>query len=570
MNPSLWRGALRAVAIAIAVTALIDPVLTVARTRVPPVVLIDLTDGEVTAVASAMGRAHPEADVEVRTAEGHRLPCEPGERCVAVVDGSVKVAVPADLKTPWSLITTAETRAPNVRLRSVVMASAQHAAAAGLARVVAEGIGVAGRRTTITISDGNAVVGNAAIDWNTDGTQSVEVPWWPIGPGPRSLRIEAATDGDVLRFDDEIDAGIDVASGRLPVMVYDARPSWGSAFVRRALEDDRRFLVEHRARLAPALSAGTANARLDERALDDAAVLIVGGLDALTAHEVDLIDRFVRVRGGTAVLLPERMPYGPVTRLFDRGWVERLLTDAQNVGPLRASELLVYPANAGHNQVLAESGETPTIVATPTGAGRVIVSGAMDAWRYRDADNGAFDRFWRSIVAEGVAAGMPLRLDFETTIAVPGSRQPFLLRYRAMSPASAIEANAVATCGGTPARALRLWPAGPPGVLRGELPVGQGACTVEAAVNDTLVTRGIAVIAAPSRAVDDTLAALEQAARRSGGDVTDEDNLGAIARHTPVTPEPTPVWPMRSAWWMVPFAGCLAAEWWLRRRTGIR
>jgi MoxR-like ATPase len=28
--------------------------------------------------------------------------------------------------------------------------------------------------------------------------------------------------------------------------------------------------------------------------------------------------------------------------------------------------------------------------------------------------------------------------------------------------------------------------------------------------------------------------------------------------------------PMRSAWWLVPFAACLSGEWWLRRRHGQR
>jgi hypothetical protein len=29
-------------------------------------------------------------------------------------------------------------------------------------------------------------------------------------------------------------------------------------------------------------------------------------------------------------------------------------------------------------------------------------------------------------------------------------------------------------------------------------------------------------------------------------------------------------YPMRSWWWLLPFAGCLTAEWWLRRRAGLR
>jgi hypothetical protein len=28
--------------------------------------------------------------------------------------------------------------------------------------------------------------------------------------------------------------------------------------------------------------------------------------------------------------------------------------------------------------------------------------------------------------------------------------------------------------------------------------------------------------------------------------------------------------PMRSPWWIVPFAACLSAEWWLRRRAELR
>jgi hypothetical protein len=28
--------------------------------------------------------------------------------------------------------------------------------------------------------------------------------------------------------------------------------------------------------------------------------------------------------------------------------------------------------------------------------------------------------------------------------------------------------------------------------------------------------------------------------------------------------------PMRSAWWLLPFAACLGGEWWLRRRAGLR
>jgi hypothetical protein len=101
---------------------------------------------------------------------------------------------------------------------------------------------------------------------------------------------------------------VTVAVSRSAVLVFDARPSWSSTFVRRALEDDARFTVGYRTRLAPAISAGTAHGRLDAAALDAAAVTVVGGVDALTAGDVALLDQYVKVRGGTLVLLPERLP----------------------------------------------------------------------------------------------------------------------------------------------------------------------------------------------------------------------------------------------------------------------
>ncbi len=565
MNQRLLRGILRGIAIAIAVVALVDPVLTVDRAPAIPLTLIKMTASDVAPIEYELRRVNSGTEVRLREAVHHRLPCGPGERCVVIADGSVNAEFPPDLDQPFSLIKVNDSAGPNVRLRSVVLA-AQHASAAGVARVTVDGRDAIGRRTEIKISDNAALVGSGVVEWKSDGPQTVDVPWWPLGPGPRTLRIEVLPAGDEsVLFDNVLSAGVDVGSERLPVLVFDARSSWGSTFVRRALEDDSRFVVEHRARLAPAIASGTPNGRLDARALDAASVLIVGGPDALTASEVDLVERFVRVRGGTAVLLPERAPSGSAARLFAGEWSERLTSEPQGVGPLKATELLLAAGASG------ASSASGAVVITPTGTGRIVVSTAMDAWRYRDDDSGAFDQFWRSVVAEGAAAGAALRLEFEHAIASPGARQPFTLRYRSMRPASTLEASAVARCAS--AQAIRLWPAGTPGVMRGELPIGNhGACTVEAAVNDARVMRGITVSTATSRPADDTLAQLESHARASGGVVTDKDNLvrlrafGAPARQA----APAQIHPMRVAWWILPFAGCLSMEWWLRRRLGLR
>jgi hypothetical protein len=215
------------------------------------------------------------------------------------------------------------------------------------------------------------------------------------------------------------------------------------------------------------------------------------------------------------------------------------------------------------------------VVDTPTGHGRIIVSGAMDAWRYRDAGAGAFDRFWQSLVAEAAAGSGAVRLEFARDLASPGSRVPFLVRYRSMTPPATVEAGAVARCGAGPARAIRLQPAGSAGVFRGELAIGDAAaCEIEVVVNDAHTSGSMAVMRDARPAVPQTLAKLERLARRTGGVVTDDDTLAPIVDQLAAMPAPAPmmapVHPMRSAWWLLPFAGGLSIEWWLRRRRGLR
>jgi hypothetical protein len=345
--------------------------------------------------------------------------------------------------------------------------------------------------------------------------------------------------------------------------------------VRRAIEDDPRFAVGHRARLAPALSAGTANGRLDVAALDLASTAVIGGVDALTSSDVTLLDQFVRVRGGTLVLLAERAPAGPWSRLLAGSWAEHLAATPQRVGALHASEVLGAERLPITATVIASWGSSASIVALPAGAGRVVISGAMDAWRYRDLDAGGFDRFWRSLLAEGAALGEGLQLRFEDSLAKSGGRAKFTLVNRRMAPASAIEASAIARCGSAPATAIRLWPAGAHGEFTGELPLaGTGSCSIEALVNDRQAVGAIAVADTPAFGVEQTLAKLERRVAVSGGVISragDEATLARALTGAPMSPPVTTTeHPMRSAWWLLPFAGCLSVEWWLRRHAGLR
>lgn len=577
MPHTMLRGALRAFAVLTAVAALVDPVMTVARSAPRSVVMARLVSSGAGPVERALRSALPDFEWTFRTPEGRRLPCAQDEPCVIVADGSVAVDLPDDLAQPVSVITVGPVHGPNVGIRSAAASIAQHAAASGSVRVAMTGAGVVGRRTRLRINDGAATVGSAVHEWKADGDAVIDVPWWPLGEGPRALRVEAVPfEGEASALDNAVNVGVTVSSTRQRVLVFDPRPSWASTFVRRALEDDPRFLVEHQARLGPSLAAGTAGGRLDRRTLDAASAVIVGAPDGLRARDVDLLDRFVRRRGGTLILLPDRAPSGAVARLFDGRWSEHLETSPSAIGALQASETLRLLNPSPVDDVLGSVKGSPAIVLSPAGDGAIVVSGAMDAWRYRDADGGAFDRFWRSVVLESAAAGAPLRLDVATPIAVPGSTVSFEARYRRMEPSASAAITATAACGGRPAGTIRLWPKGPAGVFAGTLAIdGAEACEISVTADGVPgANGGVAVTTGAMRSVAAVMAELGRYASSTGGVTVAAGDEASVAAAIGIAASQTEtnvsIHPMQSPWWMLPFVACLSTEWWLRRRAGLR
>jgi hypothetical protein len=573
MNVVVVRLALRSIAVLIGIVAVIDPVWSSSRPSPRELIAISLASSDVRAAIASLNSGLSGWDVVPRETVSTRIPCGPDEQCVVLADGSRDIELPTDLRHPASLVTVRPAGGPNVSLQSVVTGPG-HVSAAGAARVELRREGAVDR-TRLEIRDGAAVIGTAIHEWKSESA-TVDVPWWPIEPGARTLRIEAVpVDGERTVIDNAIDVGVTVASAPVAILVYDARPSWSSTFVRRALEDDTRFAVDYRTRLAPALSAGTANGRLDARVLDSAAVVVIGGPDALTASEVTLLEQFVRVRGGTLVLLPEHRETGEASRLFGGAWTEHLASSPERLGPLHATEILRTGVVSMASTVLAHSGSMASIVVAPTGNGRVVMSGAMDAWRYRDLDAGAFDQFWRSLVAEGATAGQALQLRFTQALEARGSRARFTLRDRRMQPSPAVDATAVSRCGTGPARVVRLWPSGTFGEFSGELAVeGTGSCSIEATVGDRQVSGAVAVAERPMRGAEATIASLSRRVAAAGGSIGSADDVSSVVRaieSSPATMSPVvTVHPMRAWWWMVPFAACLSIEWWLRRRGGLR
>jgi hypothetical protein len=440
-------------------------------------------------------------------------------------------------------------------------------------RVALAGVGAAGRRTDVRVTDGAATLGSRVHEWTADGTVTVDVPWWPMGGGARALRIAAVPfEGEASALDNAIEVGVTVLTERARVLVFDARPSWASAFARRALEDDARFQVEHRVAVAPSLAAATAGGRLDALTLDAVSVVVVGGPDSLSASDVMLLERFVRERGGTLILAPDRAIGGAAAGLLRGRWTEHLESAPSKVGPLQASETLRLSDASPVDVILGAAQGHPAIVLSPAGHGRVVVSGALDAWRYRDTDNGAFDRFWRSLVLESAVASSALRIEIASPIAAPGTRTRFVVRHHRMAVTAGTTLTASAACGDDASQAVRLWPEAEPGVYSGELPAGEaGACSIRVAVDDgPIAVAGLAVTSAPIASTASVMAALETAAASTGGVVGDTGAVIQSLAAAATAALPTPVHPMRSPWWMSPFVACLGLEWWLRRRAGLR
>jgi hypothetical protein len=610
------RAIVRAAAAAIAAMGVVDPALTESRPR-PAAVDIAVIASRFDRVPAADGSAS-RIDVARRSAQtiaralGDRavvheaspldpLPCAPARPCVIITDGADTVELPADLRSSLSVVRVGTALSPNVAIVETSASSAAHLGAEAMIQVTLRGAGVTGLRTMVRVTDNGAIVGQAAHTWSADGELIVPVSWWPLVSSPRVLRVTAEPlDLEASSLDNSAEVGIAGTDEPMPVLAFDARPSWASVFVRRALEADPRLRVGFRTRLGPTLGAGSEGARLDEDTLRDAQAVVIGGPDSMTASEVDLLERYVRLRSGTLVLLPDRPMDGPIARLSPARWTEHLSQEPVAVGALRASELLTLDSPGSHDRVLASTTD-PTravVVSFPSGRGRIVVSGAMDAWRFRMAAGpegaagtskqeargsaqgprtSSFDRFWQSlIVAAAAAGGPPVSVAVNPAMTGPGRLVEISVERRGFAASSPALLSASASCGDLPPQAIRLWPTGDRHRLVGHFrPAAVGACRIDAVDGASRAYfDGLQVVATAARATPRFPGALDRAARDSGGwSVTagDEEPLirGLLAL-PPGPAEPVQHHPMRSPWWMVPFAACLGVEWWDRRRRGLR
>jgi hypothetical protein len=582
--------ALRVVAVLIAALGAIDPV----RTKMAPVdhpIAIRVIDspsldlpvsgsasGRVAALAAAermRARLGDRAAIRVGTA-GHGSICPERGVCIVIADGHVDRPVTAGARVAGA-VDVSGPLSPNVAIVAVESTRDPALTAPAMLRVRLRADGIRGT-SRIDVRDAGVLVGSGTHEWAGDQAEvTAAVRWIPLGPGPRRLHVLVhGPEPEETTIDNRADVGVDVSASPFPVLIDEPEATWAGTFIRRALEGDARFAVQSRAHLAPGLTT-TRGEPMTRDALEAARAVIVTAPDTLSTADVDRLERYVRMRGGSLVLPLVSRPTGPIARLIPAMLAERRHAEPQRVGSLLASEIVTFETGPGV-VVLEALEREPVIVARAIGRGRVIVSGALDAWRYRDAER--FTAFWTSVLADAAAAA-PTAFDVElaSALAAPHEDVPLRVSRHSLDPLEGeLTAKAMMRCGET-SEPLRLWPASQPGQFAGVVRApASGACDVEASIDggggdaSRATTR---IMVAPNlRTLKPWRTTLATAMAAHGAPVVPaggEDEL--IARVRAMLPGervPQETHPMRSPWWLVPFAGCLSGEWWLRRRRGLR
>ena len=606
--------AARWTAIAIAAAAVIDPPLPWPTRARPPVhVLAGAATDDVAPVEAALTQAgfvvHA-ADPEAATILlGDHVPAglrtEHSARRTDYPAASTQHSPPS---TPvWGLDTTP--RAPGVRIVAAAGPAVRLPGQAVDVRVTLEARGLAGQSSTLLLEDAGIVVATARHAWKADAERwQASLQYLP--PGVSGERLRARVDGvagDTAAGAHAADVGVPPMRGPLRTLVVEAGVTWPALFVRRAIEGEPAFAVAavQRATKRIATRAGAPPHALTREALTPFEAVLVGAPDSLTPADIEALRWFVEARGGVAVLIPDQRPTGRYVDLIGAPAMEpRVLeTPALLGGGLLASELLVMRQPPSGSRTLSATDANETVVfSARRGAGAVIFSGALDAWRYRGRDEEAFARFWRRAIADEAALVPPvLEVSVEPSLVGLGAAAHVRARLRAtelpgeISAAShrspipdprppipdprppTIELDLVTARAVSPgARVdvpIRLWPTVEPGVFEGEWrPSAEGGYNVTVTAGSHRGDAPVTVAAAVSRASTADPDALALVARTTGGRVFPANESAALVEAMKKAfPTQTSIRtsnPMRSPWWVVPFAGLLCVEWAVRRRRG--
>lgn len=586
---------LRAAAFALAAIGVVDPRLPV-TVRVPPAVELTVLragEGEADqAVRAAVNKL--QQDLSGRVVFNSGAP--PAARVFAGDVSTIDLSSAADV--PLSVIGRQEVRSPNV---SIIAADSPRPVPLGWAarlRVTIDAVGMAGRASTIVLEQHGVTLVQTTHAWQRDREREhVEMFYAaPVaGVSRLSVRVLPA-EGESASDDNRADVLLNSVERQLRVLVHDPRPSWGAAFVRRALEENAAFDVSSitGASRGLAVRAGTPPPRLTAAALEPFDAIVSGAPDELTRSDVEALRTFVAVRGGAVILLPDRRPSGPYVDFVPASGFDEVLVEApmqirsaQQPGSIRASEFAIARDIAGGRVVATiehRTGEQPVIIEWMKGPGRVVFAGALDAWRFRGTDGGGYSAFWQSLTAaEALLSPRKIEVSMHPAIARPGD--PVTIRARVRRTeldetarqirTAPVEARMISASGAS--TAIRLWPTAEPGTLEGriaapasgryDVQVSSGRITAD----DVLITADDVrhAVAGADRQFD----AAAAVAAATGGIAVAADDLSALERaltslgsgQTTRTRRPA-----RSLLYVAAFAALLCAEWAIRRRRGLR
>jgi len=585
------RTILRVLAWTVALAAVIDPGF---HTRGPAALAVDVraADGTLLPATSPIRSQLQGAFPGTLAINAAREPS------AVIVDGAALGPFAIQDRLPVSFITPLLPAGPTVRVLSVSAPRPVLPGWSAAATAVIDGRGMTpGSSSAIVLDHHGVEVDRVVHRWSKANEQfSAQLSFVPPAAGSfpvtlKVLPVDGSRDGAAEASPVQVLA----EQRRLRVLAFDPRPSWGSGFIRRALEADPSFEVATRIRASrgPEVRTGAVPIVLGDASLAPFDLALIGAPEELSASELSALDRFASVRGGTVVFVADRASSGGYLRLLGMSTLDETLVEkpikvtAVDGAGLRGAEFAHPAAVPIGADALAEiphgAGRRAPLVTRPSGSGLLIFSGLLDAWRYRAEDDSAFDAFWRSRLASA-AARSPRRLELTVTSGDSSAGVPMHVR-------AVVRATDFVTSGSTvsvPAvtarivdergaqEAIRLWPTAALGVFEGDVPArtaGRYDVRVETSVGVSADTPLIVSPAADaSRAPVDPELAATVATATGGVVVTSDrlqpliDRLGALSHETIVRTGH----PFRSPWWGVAFAGLLTAEWTLRRRRGLR
>jgi hypothetical protein len=595
MRDLITQRVLRILAIAVAVLAAIDPSITSDRTTKPEVAVIAADAHRDSTLADRVTREL------AKTFTMTRAPVSNAEGTVVVGNGLPSTT--AEFASPVFAV-RADRHGPTVSLDAVRAPSWAPREARVIVAAIARVTGGRGRTLDVVLRAGNLAVDHVTRRIASDDERvPVSLAFVPTIAGAAALRLSATLDG--ARDAATTDVAVDARDKRWAVLFFDPRPSWMSTFVRRAVERDPRFVVTSRVVTSRNVSTdvGQPPGQLDDLvALGTFDAVVVGAPEALAERDVAGLDAFLRRRGGGVVFLFDRRAAGPYDRLLDVGaWVDDSTGRTVSIAPvsgdttsgtLRASDIawpLRLPAGAELVAVTVPSKtdtakSRPLVWRTAVGAGRLVVNGALDSWRYRDRaiSGGGFDRFWPTVIADAAnAAPPPVAVSLSSSVLAPGDEATVTVvgRDAALSGDRVARTNVTAvlesTSSGVAPIPVQLWPAGQIGRLDGVVraPAAAGVYRLVVTADGNRGEAPVVIARDAAHFTSDAPDLLAAWVGAHGGRVLAESRMSELSTALSRAIHPAPrleTWnPMRSPWWIIPFALALSGEWWLRRRRGL-